>query len=127
MDSYLIIKGIHITCAAASGALFVVRGIWHLQDSDRLQRPWVRIVPHAVDALLLVSAVFLMLLSGQYPGLTGWLSVKLIAVFLYIGLGLLAFRFARRASVRLGAWLGALIVFAYIVYVALTRQLAPFG
>ncbi|NIO43271.1 MAG: regulator SirB, partial [Burkholderiales bacterium] len=58
-------------------------------------------VPHAVDTLLLASAGWLMVITQQYPGVVDWLTVKLVAVVVYIGLGMVAFRFARTRSLRL--------------------------
>ncbi len=62
-----------------------------------------------------------MVLTGQYPGTTPWLSVKLVAVVLYIGLGMVAFRFAQDRRIKLIAWLAAVVVFALIVAQAIIR------
>ncbi len=121
MDSYTLAKGIHVLSVVCSISLFFVRGIWHLRDSPRLGHRWVKIVPHAVDTLLLASAGWLMVITQQYPGVVDWLTVKLVAVVVYIGLGMVAFRFARTRSLRLAAWLSALLVFALIVWLALSR------
>lgn len=121
MDSYTLVKGVHILCAACSISLFFVRGIWHLRASPYLMRRWVKIVPHVIDALLLASAGWLMVITKQYPGVVDWLTVKLVAVALYIGLGMVAFRFARAPQLRLAAWLSALCVFGVIVWLALAR------
>jgi hypothetical protein len=53
---YLNLKHVHMGCAAVSGSLFLLRGIWMLRDSPRLQQRWVRTAPHVVDTLLLGSA-----------------------------------------------------------------------
>lgn len=125
MDPLKLVKTIHIICAACSVSMFFVRGVWHAQSSIRLRQKWVRYTPHVIDTLLLASGVVLMTLTGQYPGTAPWLTVKLIAVVIYIGLGILAFRFARSNQTRLLVWLAALAVFAYVVSIALTRQIVP--
>lgn len=122
---YQIIKTAHILFAGLSITGFVVRGIWMLQGSARLQRRWVRVVPHVNDTLLLATAVILVVLSGQYPGATAWLNAKLIALCAYIGLGVVAFRLGRSRRTRVLAWSLAVCVFAYIVMVAITRQPLP--
>ena len=43
MNTYLAVKHLHITCAAISGSFFILRGIWKMQGSSRLQQRWVRI------------------------------------------------------------------------------------
>ena len=120
--NYLAIKHIHITFAALSGGFFLLRGLWMLLDSPMLQRRWVRIVPHVVDTLLLTSALALVFWSGQYPFVQNWLTAKVLALVAYIVLGTIALKRGRTKGMRTFALLAALATFAYIVAVALTRQ-----
>lgn len=120
--NYLAIKHLHISCAVLSGSFFLLRGIWMLRDSDMLQRRWVKVVPHVVDTLLLASALVMVFWSGQYPFVQGWLTAKVLALMAYIVLGTIALKRGKTKSVRTWAWLAALATFAYIVAVALTRQ-----
>jgi uncharacterized membrane protein SirB2 len=123
--SYALIKLVHLSTAAASFGLFFIRGLWMLYAPQRLQERWVRIVPHLIDSLLLVSAVALAVLSRQYPGVDNWLSAKIIALLAYIVLGMIALKRGRTRRIRVLAWLAALAVFAYIVAVARTRNVWP--
>lgn len=120
--SYLAIKHIHITCAVLSGSLFLMRGYWMLVESDRLQRRWVKVVPHIVDTLLLTSALIMVFWSGQYPFVQSWLTAKVIALIVYIALGTIALKRGKTKAVRSGALIAAIVAFAYIVSVALTRH-----
>ena len=120
--SYLAIKYIHITCAILSGSLFLLRGYWMLVESEMLQRRWVKVVPHIVDTLLLTSALIMVFWSGQYPFVQSWLTAKVIALIVYIALGTIALKRGKTRAVRSGALLAAIVTFAYIVSVALTRQ-----
>ena len=120
--SYLAIKYIHITCAILSGSLFLLRGYWMLVESDSLRRRWVKVVPHIVDTLLLTSALIMVFWSGQYPFAQSWLTAKVIALIVYIALGTIALKRGKTKAVRSGALLAAIVTFAYIVSVALTRQ-----
>ena len=124
--SYALLKHLHISCAAASYALFLLRGIWMLRDSPVMRRRWVKIVPHAIDTVLLASAVALAWTIGQYPFAENWLTAKVAALLLYIALGFVALRYGRNKTVRLGAWLAAQAVFGYIVLVALNHDPLPF-
>lgn len=125
--SYLAIKHFHVTCAALSGSLFLLRGIWMLLDSPALQQRWVRIAPHVIDTLLLASALIMVYWSAQYPFAQNWLTAKVIALLAYIGLGTIALKRGKTRAVRIGAFSGAVLVFAYIVGVALTRQATIIG
>ena len=120
--NYLVVKHLHITFAVISGSFFFLRGIWMLLDSGMLQRRWVKVVPHAVDTLLLTTALIMVFWSGQYPFVQAWLTAKVIALIVYIGLGTVALKRGRTKAARVSALLAALAVFAYIVAVALTRQ-----
>jgi uncharacterized membrane protein SirB2 len=120
--SYLAVKHLHVTCAALSGLLFLLRGFWMLRGSALLQQRWVKIVPHVIDTALLASALVMVFWSGQYPFVQGWLTAKVFALIAYIVLGTIALKRGKTKQVRLAAFIGALTVFAYIVKVALTRQ-----
>jgi len=104
-----------------------VRGIWMLRDSPLLRVRWVRVLPHVVDTGLLASAVAMAIMIRQYPLVAGWLTAKVLALFCYIGLGMIALRFGRTRGERLLAWLAAQAVFFYIIAVAVTRQPLPWG
>ena len=122
---YAGLKLTHIGCAAISYTLFVVRGIWMLRGSAMLHQAWVRAVPHIVDTILLASAIALAITTHQYPVATAWLSAKVIALVLYIALGMLALRLGKTRGIRITAWIAAQAVFGYIVAVALTRNPLP--
>jgi uncharacterized membrane protein SirB2 len=125
MNSYLLIKTVHLSCVAAAFLLFAGRGAWMLSHPGQARPKWTRIVPHIVDSVLLASAIGLVLMSGQYPGELSWLNAKITALLIYIGLGMVAFRFACTPAGRMYAWLAGMVVFLYIVLVALTRSPWP--
>jgi uncharacterized membrane protein SirB2 len=122
---YLSFKLTHVGCVAISYLLFVVRGVWMMRCSPWLQRSWVRIVPHVVDTLLLASAVAMALSIRQYPFVTPWLTAKLLAMLVYIGMGTIALKGDKTFRTRIVAWIAAQMVFFYIVAVALTRSPLP--
>ncbi|MDD5057407.1 MAG: SirB2 family protein [Sideroxydans sp.] len=115
-------KIIHVGSVAASYSLFFMRGIWLLRGSPVMLRRWVKIAPQIVDSVLLASAISLAWQLDYSPLNAPWLAAKLIALLLYIGLGMLAFRFSKTRKMRFVAWLGAQAVFFYIVAVAITHD-----
>jgi uncharacterized membrane protein SirB2 len=123
---YLILKHLHVGCVVLSGAGFLLRGLWMLADSPLLQRRSVRIVPHVVDTVLLGSAIAMMLISQQYPFVSGWLTAKLAGLLLYIVCGTMALKRARSKPQRAAFLLAAVLSFAWIVSVALTRNALGF-
>jgi len=120
---YATVKLFHVTAAATSIALFLLRGSWVLWSPERLQRAWVRVVPHVIDTLLLASALWLAWQLG--PGASNWLAAKFAALLVYIAAGTIALRRGRTRAVRGGALLFAVATFGYIVSVALTKS--PWG
>lgn len=123
--NYLVIKHIHLTCVALSFSLFFLRGVWMLRDSPRLQRRWVKILPHIIDTTLLASALTLAWLSNQWPFVQPWLTAKVLGLLLYILLGTIALKRGKTKAIRTTAWFAALLTFGYIVAVALSRRLLP--
>ena len=119
---YFALKHLHVTCAVLSGALFLLRGVWMMSGSSLLQRRWVKVVPHIVDTLLLASAVTLALWSSQFPLQQPWLTAKVSALVVYIGLGTVALKRGRTPQVRALAFVAALACFTYILAVAVTKN-----
>lgn len=123
---YLLLKHLHVSCVALSGLGFMLRGGLMLVDSPLRQRRFFRIAPHVVDSLLLSSALALTVVVGQYPFVNGWLTAKLLGLLLYIVLGSVALKFGRSLTMRAICLFLALIVFGYIVSVALRHHPAGF-
>ena len=116
------VKTVHVTFVALSFAGFFIRGIWMLKDSPLLQQKWVRISPQVVDTVLLVSAIILAVQLRMSPMEQPWLLAKIIALLAYIAVGLVALRLGRSKGIRLVAWLLGLVIFLYIVSVALSKS-----
>ena len=124
--SYAALLALHRLTVVISLALFLLRGFWRMQDSPMNARKWVRIVPHANDALLLLAAISLLVTAGLSPLDHGWLLAKITGLLLYIVLGTIALKHGKTATQRKLAFIGALAVFAYIASVAITKQVWPF-
>jgi len=118
----MLIKVVHLFCVVTTISLFFIRGLWMINESEYQHRKWTKWFPPIIDTLLLVSAISLMLSIEQYPFVYSWLTAKVVALFLYIGLGLLALTYGRTKKIRVLSWIGALVVFFYIVLVALTKN-----
>jgi len=124
--SYQLIKLIHLTAVSLSILGFLVRGLWMMLESSRLQQRWVRIIPHIVDTVLLISAIAMALKIHQYPFVHSWLTAKVIGLLVYIVAGMVALTYGKTKRQRLFAFFLALISFAYIMMVAMTKNPLPF-
>ena len=120
---YMALKHIHLTAVALTLASFLIRGLWMVTESGLLQQRWVRILPHVIDTVLLASALGLVYLAwSHWPA---WIIAKVVGLLVYILLGTIALKRGRTKTQRVWALLGALLVFAYIVAVGLTKQPLP--
>jgi uncharacterized membrane protein SirB2 len=125
MTSYLIVKYIHVGSVILSFALFLLRGALMFADSGWRRHGLLRIGPHVVDTALLGSALTLAWLLKQYPFVHAWLTVKVVALVVYIVLGSLALR--RAPTMRLRAMFFGLAVLTFLFIVSVARAHHPLG
>lgn len=123
---YLLIKKLHVIFALLSFAGFFVRGLLVMRQSSVMQQKWIRVTPHINDTLLLVSALFLAWQSAQYPVVEPWLTAKVVALVVYIFLGIYTLKRANTLPKQLIAWILSLLVFVYIIVVAMNKNAFPF-
>lgn len=123
---YYAIKHLHVTFVVLSAAGFLLRGLWMMQGSAHLRQRVVRVLPHVIDTGLLSSAIALAVMLGLNPLEHAWLAAKIAGLLLYIGLGTVALKRGRTRTVRIGAFVGALAVYGWIVSVALTKNAAGY-
>ena len=122
MNTYLLLKHLHVTCVVLSVTGFFLRGVWMLTDSPLLDRLWVRVLPPVNGTLLLLAAIGLSVVQQQYPFVHGWVTAKVLGLLAYIGFGMFALRRGHSKTMRAGFWLASLASFGYIASVALTRD-----
>ena len=119
---YFALRDLHIACVALSGALFLLRGVLRLVDHPSVNRLWMRALSWIIDTALLGMGVLLMIALRMYPPAQGWLSLKLLLLVVYVVLGFMALKRARTRRGRALALLAALLVFAYMIGVALRHH-----
>ncbi|QDX81054.1 hypothetical protein B9N43_07225 [Denitratisoma sp. DHT3] len=122
MNSYLLLKQVHSICAVLSISGFFTRGVLMFRASPWFKSRTLRRAVDLNDTVLLSAAVAMVVLSGQYPFVVGWVTAKVVGLLAYIGLGLVAFRFGRTPPVRLAGWIAALATAGYIVSVAILKD-----
>lgn len=121
---FLPLRSVHMTCAALSILGFFIRWIWMLRDSPLLQQRSVKLVPHIVDTVLLLSAIALVGIIGFGPN-AAWLSAKIAGLIVYVVLGTFALKRGRTKGARAIFGVLAIIVFVFIASVARTHN--PLG
>lgn len=119
---YATLKLVHQSAVTLSIAGFFARGWGSLADAAWVRHRVARTLPHLVDTVLLGSALGLAWLLQLNPLGTPWLAAKIAGLLAYIGLGMVALRPQRPPAQRALAWIAALLCFAQIVAVAITKQ-----
>lgn len=117
MSMYVFFKHLHVTMVFLTIISFFFRGIGHLFNQAWVNRKPVKILPHVIDTILIVSAIATVLVAG-FKFTETWILVKIIGLFLYVYLGLMAFRFAKTRMQKAIYWLLALALIFYLAAVA---------
>ena len=125
MTPYLIVKYVHVGSVILSFGLFLLRGALMFADAAWRRNALLRIGPHVVDTVLLGSALTLSWLLRQYPFVHPWLTVKVVALVVYIALGSLALK--RAPTMRLRAIFFGLAVLTFLFIVSVARTHHPQG
>lgn len=90
--------------------------------SPHLQKPLVKITPHIIDTIFLLSGIGLVVTLHLPVMSQNWLLMKFAALIVYIVLGSIALRRGRSIRVRATAYVLALLTFVYIVGVAMSKS-----
>ena len=123
METYLIVKKIHLLTAVLSVLGFGIRGWWSYRDNPILQRKLVKILPHINDTLLLAAAIYLSIMSGLYPFQQSWLGVKVVLLISYIVAGTIALKRGKTQQSRLIAFWVAIASIGLIFFHAIYRPI----
>ena len=127
MTLYEMLKLAHVTCVVISGTLFVYRyTLLSLRPEQPLAKA-LKVLPHINDTVLLACAIGMLILIGVNPFTTPWLFAKIAALIVYIVLGAICMRSLPGSKRRAILFAAAISVFAYILLVALSKQVIPFA
>lgn len=118
-------KNLHQFFAVLTITGFVIRAIWMMRSSPLLEHRATRIAPHVIDTLFLVSGIALVIDLQLAVLQNTWLLAKFAGLLVYIVLGALALRRGPTKKVRIIAFVGALLAFAYVVNTAISKSAIP--
>ena len=108
VDSYVLIKMVHAVLVLAIGLLFFWRAFLTLSKPPAQNGKVPTLLAHTFSLGVLASGLTMIALYGQMPA---WVMTKLIFLFVFIALGVIAL---------------ALLTYAFLVSVAVTKQPAGF-
>lgn len=114
------LKHIHLLFVALVAVSFIGRVALAQYRPEILQQKWIKLSPHILASLLLLSGIGLVFQGDWIATGYGWIVVKLILMFVFIGLGLMTMR--EQGQKRWLAFAAALFCLFYIIKVAFTKQ-----
>jgi uncharacterized membrane protein SirB2 len=100
--------------------LFLLRSLWLITNSLQLQKKLFRILPHPINLLMILSG-FAVVYSLGVSLSTPWILAKLIALVVYVVLGILTFKQTSKTR-QFMFFSAALLTFVYICGVAVTKS-----
>lgn len=115
------LKHLHITLAALVFLSFICRVALAEFSPEKLQRKWLKIAPHVLDTLLLLSGITLILKEKWYLADYSWLIAKIVLLTVYIALGMIAMRC--QGGRRWIAATGAIVCLILIIDIAIHKQI----
>ncbi len=114
-------KHLHLLFVALAVAGFVARVLAAEYKPELLQEKWLKVAPHVLATLLLLTGLVLVFQGGWLDGDYGWIIAKIVGLLTYIGLGVVAMR--SQGQRRWLATGGAFLSLIYIAKVAITKQI----
>ncbi len=115
---YMAMKHLHLTAIALSLLFLILQVVSHLLDSKMKDAKWLKILPHIINTVLILTAIGLCVSLAQYPFVHAWVTSKLIGLVAYVLLALVAVKWARTNAMRVFALIGA------IAWLVLTGKVA---
>lgn len=116
---HTVLRHVHVSAVMLSGTLFFLRGAAiNVFGAAWPHRAPVRYLTYTVDSILLAAALMLTVVIGEYPFVNAWLTVKVLLLVVYIGLGSVAIKRGKTLAIRRAAFVAALGVFVFILSVA---------
>lgn len=112
------LKMIHMSFVLLSVVSFIGRIYLSEINSPLMQQKLINITPHIINGILLLSGITLAF-QGEWASYS-WLAAKVIVLFAYIALGIIAIK--STGTKRWQAFAGALACFVYIAIVAVTKN-----
>lgn len=124
LEFYPHIRMVHIYAISLSGLVFFLRGSFSIFGASWPHLFAVRILSYLIDTALLTAAAMLWTILPHEVFATGWLSLKVALVVVYIGFGFVAMRQKNSRDLRIIFFVLAAFIYAIIIGIARTHSMA---
>lgn len=123
MEYYVPMKHLHMLFAYLTALLFTLRLVLDALGKPGWRQTPLRFIPHINDTLLLVFALALLFVGPWQLFSHGWLGLKVVLLFGYIGAGMVALKQTRPKGMRIGFAVLALGLLALIFHLATAKPM----
>lgn len=127
---FAVFKHIHVLMAVLSVLFLILRFAYGIRDTGHLNKRWLKVIPHIIDGLLVLSIIGMLVSVGVSVFPSAWLSEKFTMFILYIVfsvLMVLSLRGRLSAGLRIPAFVLALLSWLWLIKVAVTKMPMLFG
>jgi len=114
------IKSIHLIFILASFVSFSGRIALSVLKPEWLQNKILKIAPHVIDTILLISGITLVIQGNWLEGEYGWILSKFVLLLGYIAFGVMAMRL--NGIKRWIAFAAAITFYIFIFIIAITKH-----
>lgn len=118
------LKHTHLLMVLLVVGLFIYRVYLAQRQPQLLEQKWLKIAPHALATLLLLTGVMLTVQGEWLSQAYAWIVAKFILMLAFIGLGLLTLK--STGPLRWKAFAGSLLSLVLIVKIAFAKQILFF-
>jgi uncharacterized membrane protein SirB2 len=91
-------------------------------ESDKLNKKWLKILPHVIDTLLLTMGIGLAVKLHFNPMEHMWLAEKIIAIVAYIFTGYYTLKLARNKAMKILGFLGTIGWIMLVVRLVISKE-----
>jgi uncharacterized membrane protein SirB2 len=109
---YMIVKHAHLTIISLTFIFFIINFILTLKGSDKVNNKILKIGPHILYTLFILTFIYLVSVINLYPFVNSWASSKLGGFVLYILSITFALKWAKSTVWRVVSFISAGFWFA---------------
>ena len=108
---YMIVKNIHLTIISLTFIFFIINFVLTMKGSDKVNNKILKIGPHILYTLFILTFIYLVSVINLYPFVNGWASSKLAGFVLYILSITFALKWAKSMVWRIVGFISAVFWF----------------
>ena len=120
---YMIVKNIHLTIISLTFIFFIINFVLTMKGSDKVNNKILKIGPHILYTLFILTFIYLVSVINLYPFVNGWASSKLGGFVIYVLSITFALKWAKSMVWRIVGFVSAVFWFVMSARLAYADRL----